>query len=456
MRRFEFSEGNSNKFWQVEQKGESLLIQWGKIGTNGQSQTKDFTNDAKAKSEADKLIAEKKKKGYVEVKDVAPAGTASTRAPAIASSAPSAAAMPTASNANASAAASKKEPAPRDRTAQSKDQADGEGIPSGTEGRAADESAPTPAPSKESSLDQAFKPHPVVVLQDEHRAERDTWRDLTAEEIPSASDLLSSLHAFIVKQRKDDKAWSEGKNHADAHGKAVADYALESYAKGKVPTKPDAALDGAFTALVRTTFTMRLFALWHGLEYALDAFVESFSNEWHHEYKSNAVSPAWVARCDPATNWAPFAGSGEKRIQSLAGVVDAAEASARNGAHAHAEKLRRSAALPARVGLSLVFADTKWAAQDALEVLALKDQDIYAGRELLYLLRERRLLDAFPTPEYGRHPISLLVNAGLECVGVLIAWLDNQYSRDEAARALSCVERVESARALVTVLDKKD
>src|SRR3954469_22624838 len=71
MRRFEFTEGSSNKFWQVQQQGASLLLQWGKIGTNGQSQTKDFAGDAKAKSEADKLIAEKKKKGYVEVTPVA-------------------------------------------------------------------------------------------------------------------------------------------------------------------------------------------------------------------------------------------------------------------------------------------------------------------------------------------------------------------------------------------------
>ena len=61
MRRFEFWEGTSNKFWQVEQRGASLVIQWGKIGTTGQSQTKDFASDAKAKSQADKLIAEKRR-----------------------------------------------------------------------------------------------------------------------------------------------------------------------------------------------------------------------------------------------------------------------------------------------------------------------------------------------------------------------------------------------------------
>ena len=41
-------------------------VRFGRIGTAGQSQTKSFANDAKAQHEADKLIAEKLKKGYVE------------------------------------------------------------------------------------------------------------------------------------------------------------------------------------------------------------------------------------------------------------------------------------------------------------------------------------------------------------------------------------------------------
>lgn len=66
-RRFEFKDGSSSKFWEVELSGVSVTTSWGRIGTNGQSKAKDFDSEAKAKKEYDKLIAEKLSKGYVEV-----------------------------------------------------------------------------------------------------------------------------------------------------------------------------------------------------------------------------------------------------------------------------------------------------------------------------------------------------------------------------------------------------
>jgi predicted DNA-binding WGR domain protein len=67
MRRFEFSDSTSNKFWEVEVKGKTLNINFGKIGTKGQSKPKDFATPEKAKAEMEKLIKEKTGKGYVEV-----------------------------------------------------------------------------------------------------------------------------------------------------------------------------------------------------------------------------------------------------------------------------------------------------------------------------------------------------------------------------------------------------
>ena len=64
MERYEFSDGKSNKFWQIEQIGAELHISWGKIGTSGQSQVKDFDSDAKAEAAKAKLIKEKTGKGY--------------------------------------------------------------------------------------------------------------------------------------------------------------------------------------------------------------------------------------------------------------------------------------------------------------------------------------------------------------------------------------------------------
>ncbi|MEO8698569.1 MAG: WGR domain-containing protein [Kofleriaceae bacterium] len=64
MPRYEFSEGSSNKFWQIDLSGKSFTTTYGKIGTNGQTTIKTFKADADAKKEYDKLIAEKVKKGY--------------------------------------------------------------------------------------------------------------------------------------------------------------------------------------------------------------------------------------------------------------------------------------------------------------------------------------------------------------------------------------------------------
>ena len=83
MRRFEFSDSTSNKFWEVEVDGKTLNITFGKIGSNGQSKPKDFATPEKAKAEMEKLIKEKTGKGYVEVggkvvKAIKPAATKKT------------------------------------------------------------------------------------------------------------------------------------------------------------------------------------------------------------------------------------------------------------------------------------------------------------------------------------------------------------------------------------------
>lgn len=64
MPRYEFSEGSSNKFWEITLDGTSFTTTYGKIGTDGQTSLKEWDSEEKAKKEYDKLIAEKVKKGY--------------------------------------------------------------------------------------------------------------------------------------------------------------------------------------------------------------------------------------------------------------------------------------------------------------------------------------------------------------------------------------------------------
>ena len=65
-RYFEFVDGSSNKFWEVWMDGTDVTTNWGKIGTDGQTKTKAFADEAKAQKEYDKLVAEKTGKGYAE------------------------------------------------------------------------------------------------------------------------------------------------------------------------------------------------------------------------------------------------------------------------------------------------------------------------------------------------------------------------------------------------------
>jgi uncharacterized protein (TIGR02996 family) len=67
MPRYEFVEGSSNKFWEIEREGNSFTVRYGKVGTNGQTSTKEFGSEAETKKEYDKMIASKTKKGYREV-----------------------------------------------------------------------------------------------------------------------------------------------------------------------------------------------------------------------------------------------------------------------------------------------------------------------------------------------------------------------------------------------------
>lgn len=66
VRYFEFIGGSSRKYWEISLSGHAFTVRFGRIGSPGQSQTKTFADEAKAKREADLLIAEKVKKGYVE------------------------------------------------------------------------------------------------------------------------------------------------------------------------------------------------------------------------------------------------------------------------------------------------------------------------------------------------------------------------------------------------------
>jgi DNA ligase-1 len=65
-RRFELVEGGSSKFWEVTRSGNEVTVRFGRIGSAGQSKTKQLPDEEAARSHADGLVAEKLGKGYRE------------------------------------------------------------------------------------------------------------------------------------------------------------------------------------------------------------------------------------------------------------------------------------------------------------------------------------------------------------------------------------------------------
>lgn len=68
-REFQLIEGTSSKFWTISLDDAVQTVHYGRIGTAGQTSRKEFDTEIEAKLSHDKLVAEKIKKGYVEVVD---------------------------------------------------------------------------------------------------------------------------------------------------------------------------------------------------------------------------------------------------------------------------------------------------------------------------------------------------------------------------------------------------
>ncbi|MFD7256666.1 WGR and DUF4132 domain-containing protein [Streptomyces sp. NPDC059874] len=67
MRRWEYVDGGSAKFWEAEAEGTSVTVRFGRTGTTGQTRVKEFGSAADAQSHLVKSIAEKERKGYAEI-----------------------------------------------------------------------------------------------------------------------------------------------------------------------------------------------------------------------------------------------------------------------------------------------------------------------------------------------------------------------------------------------------
>ncbi|HEX7306252.1 DUF4132 domain-containing protein [Lentzea sp.] len=92
MRRWELVADGSAKFWEVDQTGVAVTVRFGRLGTAGQTKTKELGSAEAARAHVAKLVAEKEKKGYRSVADTS--GTPEAAAPAPALTTPTAATPP--------------------------------------------------------------------------------------------------------------------------------------------------------------------------------------------------------------------------------------------------------------------------------------------------------------------------------------------------------------------------
>jgi predicted DNA-binding WGR domain protein len=60
-------EATANKWWSYEIKGRSVLVKWGRVGLDGEQQTKEFDTDYEMQRFVETKMREKRKKGYGEV-----------------------------------------------------------------------------------------------------------------------------------------------------------------------------------------------------------------------------------------------------------------------------------------------------------------------------------------------------------------------------------------------------
>ncbi len=66
-RYFEYKNDKSSKFWEITLIGREHTVRFGRIGSRGQSQSKQFADEESARQDVERLIAEKVRKGYCEV-----------------------------------------------------------------------------------------------------------------------------------------------------------------------------------------------------------------------------------------------------------------------------------------------------------------------------------------------------------------------------------------------------
>jgi predicted DNA-binding WGR domain protein len=432
MRRFELSEGTSNKFWEIEVDGSSVTTRWGRLGTNGQSKTKEFASAAKAQAEHDALVREKTGKGYSEVGVVAgaalPRATPAPKpaAPAAAPPPPPAAAPPAAPEAIAPPAADE---APV------------------VVWTAAQRARAYPRRGSGVTLPKLNPAEAHAAVADDYRAHKEQWRRVREDAAPELHLLLDSV--------------------------------IERMEGGEALVCETPVIEGAVAAVLGQTQgnwqqqppVIELVDLWvarAGLAFAVEALAEwmgySIPIFWHQQPR--VLVRVQLTHSDVITAFKAWL-----RLRTLlAGAAEADWQAAREVA----ARRRAGASLLARSALAFLFPEVpEWAEEDLRSALAASAIGQSTGA-LLSCARDGALMAALVragaawslipcTTGYNGDLPRLLASmidvagpAAVEPLGELFDRAGATDQRRECAEALAMIRTPAAVKALVERLDRKE
>lgn len=374
MPRYEFCEGTSNKFWQIELTGTSFTTTFGKLGTAGQSSTKTFDSDAKASLEYTKLIAEKTKKGYLLV---------------------------SAGNAPATTQPTAPKPAPPK--------------PANTPATVQTFSAPAHHGAPPPPVAPTFNPPPpTMVMPTPPVAEPPGPTLLFTPAATSAAKKEIAAHA--VTPRKADNPvgrWitdiygpfcthgktgvQDGVNRGDANSERLSRAVLKEY--GSLETMPKVLhVETAAAALQLVVMTAgyrnstdALIDFWvahSGLTFALEAFVTSvwpldtwYSTGVYHPGMASGKAVRWLApAAQPRSLTNLFYNRSDRVLQGHWLQADPAQ---RATVRAHAEKLRATGNLLQRSAIASCLLDQAWIDEDLRQHASSGEPAMFSPEALL-------------------------------------------------------------------------
>lgn len=430
MRRFEFSEGSANKFWQIDLEASELRIAWGKIGTTGQSQNKSFASSAAAQAELDKLVLEKTKKGYVEVTaGAALAVAAKSTTPAV-NAEPPARAVPAATKSKKAA-----DPIPAD------DSQAAAAVNAGTDS-VTPQATSASAPVLVERVIPAAPESPAASVPLPTQAEC-----LAALAKHFSEPLWRTTDTHIIYLRA-----GLARNQTSTY-RSFAERILLSYAVGKAPEKLDVAGDAALLQVGAMELVIPYLLSRGGLGYVIEVLVHTACIYYVRsggQGGSQGYFEALQPKIESGIMLQGFAEYLRKLLPSLPADVVAE-------GHAVAAKFR-SEPLPVRLAMAFLFADPQWLAEDTTQLLALKKNEYHysVAPAVFHYLRDPGLVTRLAARHPKDVPLDELINAlGLLAAPAAISALVNDPNSSYIIERVGRIETLAVAKAMVEGLATK-